>query len=78
MIRKDEMIPMLLAACPGFRHTWDKHVAYWEDEPAGIHNDLREFVHHLVSEHERGNSAPLAAAFDLLECFLTEGESRVC
>jgi hypothetical protein len=36
MIRPDQMIPMLLDACPGFKPIWGEHVAHWK----GDHHDL--------------------------------------
>jgi hypothetical protein len=77
MIRKDEMIPMLLDACPGFRPRWEEHVAYWEGEAAGVYIDLSEFVQYLMAAYEEGHTSALESAFDLLERFLVDGDSSV-
>jgi hypothetical protein len=37
VIQEDEMIPMLLAACPRFRPRREAHVASWNGEPAGLY-----------------------------------------
>ncbi len=75
MIHKDEMIPMLLAACPGFRPRWEEYVAAWNGEPAGLYNDIGEFVSYLLEAYRAGQVDCVRAAFDTLERFLAEGEA---
>jgi hypothetical protein len=76
MIRKDEMIPILLGACPGFQPRWEEHVAGWNGEPAGLYNDIGEFVAYLLDAYEQGQIDCVRAAFDTLERFLTEGDAE--
>jgi hypothetical protein len=77
MIRTEEMIPMLLDACPGFRPRWEQHIAYWEGEAAGLYVDLSQFVDYLMAAYEQGETTTLESAFDLLERFLVDGGSSV-
>jgi hypothetical protein len=76
VIQKDEMIPMLLAACPGFRPRWDEHVASWKGEPAGLYIQIGEFVAYLLDAYEQGQTDCVRAAFDMLERFLIEGDAE--
>ena len=70
------MIPRLLAACPGFQQQWDEHVAYWQGEPAGVYNDISEFVTYLIEAHKNGQFECVRAAFDTLERFLVDGDAE--
>jgi hypothetical protein len=76
VIHKDEMIPMLLAVCPEFRTRWEEHVAYWSGEPAGVYNDIGEFVAYLLDSYEQGQIDCVRAAFNMLERFLGEGDAE--
>jgi len=76
VIDKDEMIPMLLDACPGFRPRWEEHVASWNGEPAGVYNDIGEFVAYLLDTYEQGQMDSVRSAFNILERFLMEGDAE--
>jgi hypothetical protein len=76
VIRKDEMIPMLLDACPGFRLRWEEHVASWNGEPAGLYIQIGEFVAYLLDAYEQGQIDSVRAAFHMLERFLIEGDAE--
>src|SRR4051812_27597048 len=75
MICKEEMIPMLLDACPGFRQRWEEYLARWDGEPAGLYNDIGEFVSYLLEIYKDGETDHLQAAFNMLERFLVEGDA---
>lgn len=74
-IHKDGIIPLVLCACPGFRSRWENHVAYWNGEPAGIYNDMQEFVAYLIETFKHGGTDSVRAALDVLERLLVEGDS---
>src|SRR5690348_7428969 len=76
MIRKEDMIPMLLLACPAFQTRWDEHVAYWNGEAAGEYNDIAECVAFLIDAYRNGQTQCVQAAFDTVERFLIEGDSE--
>lgn len=76
MIRKDDIIPLLLDACPGFRPVWEKHVAYWNGQSAGLYLDLTEFVHYLIAAFENGATSTVEVAFDVLERLLVDGDAE--
>ena len=45
-----EVMPQLVAAFPGFRPRWEKHVQLWDGEPAGSYIDIAEFVRFVVED----------------------------
>lgn len=75
MISKEEMIPMLLAACPGLRAPFEAAMAEWDGPSPGLHLEIMEFVALLLEAYERGDSECVQAAFDTAEKFLAEGDS---
>jgi hypothetical protein len=75
VISKEQIIPMLLEACPGFRSAWNEHVTYWNGKDAGVYLDLSEFLRFLMSEYERGHTETVKAAFVSVECFLVDGDA---
>jgi hypothetical protein len=75
VISKEQIIPQLLEACPGFRSAWNEHVACWNGEEAGIYSHLSAFVHYLMSAYEQGHTETLTAASGVLERFLVDGDA---
>lgn len=45
-----EVMPRLVAEFPGFRPRWEKHLEFWEGEPAGNYNDITQFVYFVVKD----------------------------
>jgi hypothetical protein len=77
MIRKEDIVPLLLDACPGFRSAWKEHVAHWNGQSAGIYNDLAEFVHYLIIAFENAEISTVKAAFAVLERLLVDGDAEI-
>jgi hypothetical protein len=72
------MMPMALIACPAFRESWNKHRQFWQDEEAGIYNDLAEFADFIVDQaYGSGDLASVDASFALTERFFDEGDDEV-
>ena len=74
MICKEDMIPLLLEACPGFGPRWEGHLAFWNGEAAGVYNDIGEFVAYLIEAFKDGQMDCVQAAFETLERFLVDGD----
>src|SRR5438128_360048 len=74
MIIKSEVMPLLLAACPGFQSTWQEHLESWNGEGPGAFNDAAEFARYLVQSYERGDTSEFVAAFSAIETILNEGD----
>ncbi|MDE3138006.1 MAG: hypothetical protein KGL59_15600, partial [Acidobacteriota bacterium] len=74
MIQKSQIMPLVLARCPGFLPRWEKHLEFWKGEEAGIYNDMVEFAQYIVDAYERGDREPVAAACGLMEELLIDGD----
>jgi hypothetical protein len=77
MIKKTEIMPLILARCPGFIPTWEKHQAFWQGKEAGIYNDLAEFATFIVDAYGCQDTGPIAAAFATIEELLVDGDEEV-
>ena len=73
MIKQTEIIPTILAICPGFTPRWEEHLRYWYRGDNGIFNDTAEFVHYLVECYEYGSLARMPVIFETIERFIVEG-----
>jgi len=47
---EQDLMAHLVAEFPTFRPRWEKHVRYWNGEPAGAYNDISEFAHFIVED----------------------------
>jgi hypothetical protein len=77
VIQKIEIMPLVLARCPAFTPTWERHRLSWEGEEAGIYNDLAEFATFIVNCYAQGHIEPVVAAFALIEELLVGGNEEV-
>jgi hypothetical protein len=77
VIQKIEIMPLVLARCPAFTPTWEKHRLSWEGEEAGIYNDLAQFATFIVNCYAQGHIEPVVAAFALIEELLVGGDEEV-
>lgn len=76
MIEKDEVMALLLVACPSFRDTWEEHQADWEDRDL-LYLDLGAFARHLVTLVRAGDVDELPAVFEVVERLHVEGTRYV-
>ena len=76
MFAKNDVMPALLAACPGFEPMWAEHLKWWGDEERGIYNDTSELATYLVQSYERMATSEFRAAFDTIEQILREGDEE--
>lgn len=81
MITRDDVMPLLLAACPSFQETWRDIEAENYDEDEGgrrLHYiDAGTFAAHLVQLQRNGVSAEIAAAMQVIERMHLEGDHYV-
>jgi hypothetical protein len=80
MITADEVMPLLLAACPSFASTWRRIEAENLDGANGgrLHYlDAGDFTRHLVRLQTEGATAELLAAFRVVERLHVEGDHDV-
>ena len=77
VIQKPQVMPLILARCPAFIPTWEKHRAFWGGKEAGIYNDLGEFATFVVDAYSRKETETISAAFRTIEECLVEGDEEV-
>ena len=77
MVTRDEVMPMLLAACPSFEAPWRKYVDDPTYEAGLLYIDLGEFAHHLVRLQKAGETAEFEAVFRVVEVLHTDGDAHV-
>jgi hypothetical protein len=76
MITKEQVMPLLLNACPSFSARWEEHRAFYEDEQL-LYIDLGEFAHHLIELQKTNRIEEFEAVFDVIERMHLEGDDYV-
>jgi hypothetical protein len=79
MIAAQQVVPVLLEACPSFRGPYEAYVAatYRPDEPHLIYDELGEFARHLLRLLKDSNTAELPAVFAVVEHLHVDGTDEV-
>jgi len=79
MIAKDQMMPVLLDACPSFAPAWGAWLDEWKEsaDDLPLYLALAEFARHLIGLLERGETAGFPAVFQAVERLQLEGEHYV-
>jgi hypothetical protein len=79
VIAKDDMMGVLLAACPSFAPQWQAFQDEWRDEAHDLplYLVLADFARHLIGMVERGETSALPAVFTAVEHLHVEGEHYV-
>ncbi len=75
-ITKNQVVPLLLEACPSAQPAWQEHLAWWEGEEAGDFNDVSVFARHIVDSYAKGLTGECDALFTTLERILAEGDDE--
>src|SRR4051812_26644380 len=76
MITKEQVMPLLLEACPSFTEKWKEHSADWQEENL-LYIDLAEFNRHLIELHKSKQIDEFPAVFDVVEKLHIEGDDYV-
>lgn len=76
MITKEQVMPLLLEACPSFTEKWQEHSADLQDETL-LYIDLAVFNHHLIELHKNKQVEEFPAVFDVIEKLHLEGDDYV-
>jgi hypothetical protein len=79
MIAKDEMMGVLLDACPSFAPQWQSFQDEWREEGDNLplYLVLADFGRHLISMLERVNTARLPVVFSAVERLNVEGDHYI-
>jgi hypothetical protein len=79
VITKDDMMGVLLAACPSFTPEWEAFVDEWKDEAGDLplYLALSSFARHIIGMLERNEVGDFPAIFQAVERLHVEGDSYV-
>jgi hypothetical protein len=79
MISKDDMMTILVAACPTFGPSWRAFLEEWQDEPVEVplYVALGDFARHLTSMLERDETSAMPEIFRVIERLHVDGDSYV-
>ena len=79
MITKDQMVPMILEACPSFTKKFEEFEEDWkgEDEEAPLYILLGDLAEHIVYLHQSNTVKEFPSLFRVIEQFHTEGDPYV-
>ena len=77
MIKKDQVMPMLLVACPSFEEPWQEHIndPIYDERLLYIH--LSKFAGHLVSLQMAAEIAKFGEVFSTIEDLVVRGDPYV-
>jgi hypothetical protein len=76
VLRPDDIIPLLLEACPSFQPGWDEHLRSWKGEKRGHYIDTSPLAQHVVDRVEAGDMACARAALAVVERLLEHGDDE--
>ena len=75
MIKREEMLPMLVESCPSFSEKWEEHKKeYADEENYLIYIALSEFAQHLIELEQEDQTSEFEDIFNLIEKFHIKGE----
>lgn len=77
MITRDQVMSMLLAACPSFLERWKAYLAEPDYEANLLYIDLGELAHHVLELAIGGATAEFPALFAVVERLHVEGDAFV-
>src|SRR5262245_27568348 len=79
MIASDEMMDILLEACPSFLPKWQSFLEEWQEEEGDLTHYLAlgEMARHLVEMLERGETQTFPAVFAVVEQLHLKGDDYV-
>jgi hypothetical protein len=77
MIKKDQVISLLLSACPSFSGHWEQYRQAPEYEEGVLYLDLGQYAHHLVRLYEDEVAQEFPAVFQTIEQLYREGNGEV-
>jgi hypothetical protein len=79
-IKKQEVMNLLLTACPSYHQKWDEHKSFYgydKGEEQLVYLDVGDFVHHLVELYKNHELDEFTAVFDVIEKLLLKGDHDV-
>ena len=77
MIKKCDVMPLLLEACPGFVFAWRRYLKWlWMDAAPGIYQHTGQVATYLVEMQAADCTREFPSAFAAIERIVTEGDEE--
>ncbi len=76
MITKDQIMPLLLEACPSFTEKWTEYCASYGNEDL-LYVELSTFANHIVEIFKANRIDEFPAVFEIIERLHLEGDDYV-
>ncbi|MEM9568302.1 MAG: hypothetical protein AAF974_08330 [Cyanobacteria bacterium P01_E01_bin.34] len=78
MIPKENMMAVLIKACPSFEPEWERFCDEWQDDDSlSLYISLGDFARHLISLLNSGNIKSFSDVFDAIERLHVDGDEYV-
>lgn len=79
MIKKSEVMQLLINACPSYRDKWKEHFdyCYSNGEEQLLYVDLGNFAQHLIDLYKKGDLDEFDNIFEIIELLHIEGDDYV-
>jgi hypothetical protein len=77
VITRDQVMPLLLEACPSFHKRWKAYLAEPDYEANLLYIDLGELAHHVLELAIGGATTEFPALFAVVERLHVEGDAFV-
>ena len=73
MLNQDQIMPLLLEACPSFQAVWDSEID--EEDRQLVYVCLGSFARHLLDLHRLGRTTEFANVIQVIERLHLEGDA---
>lgn len=79
MITREEVMPLLINACPSFSGKWEIYKQEWYDEGEEflLYCDSGEFARHLIELFRQSSTKEFEKVFEVIEKLHVEGDDYV-
>lgn len=75
MITKEQVVPTIIEACPFYKETWERHLAFYEEELLFVF--VPDLVNSVIELEKENKQAEILLIFEIVEKLLVEGNEDV-
>ena len=75
MIMKEKVVQTILEACPFYKETWEKHLAFYKEELLFVF--VPDLVNSAIELEKENKRAEILSIFEVVERLLVEGNEEV-
>lgn len=77
MITTEQCMTHILSQIPAFLPVWQRHIEWWDNEPAGLCNDFSCLTNYAESLIKISDTTTLPKLFSIIEEILVTGDDAV-